>query len=119
MRKLTLVTALIVASALPAAAQDHSGHNMGATAEPSGAATEAYQAANMRMHAAMEVEWSGDADTDFLRAMIPHHQGAVEMAEIVLEHGTDPEIRALAETIIADQNEEIARMKAILAARGN
>ncbi len=77
--------------------------------------------ANGRMHHAMNIEMTGDVDTDFVRSMIPHHEGAVEMARIVLEYGKDPEIRKLAEGIVKAQESEIAFMNGWLAehASGN
>lgn len=64
------------------------------------------------MHAAGD---SGSPDIDFLAMMIPHHEGAVEMARLVLIHGRDPTTRRLAEDIIASQIVEIAGMRQRLA----
>ena len=101
-----LMTAVLVAG--PALAQ-HAGH--GASAND-GAATRAFRAANAKMHKEMDISYSGNADKDFVAGMIAHHEGAVAMARIVIQHGSDPEIRTLAEGIIRDQQREIAQMRA-------
>lgn len=88
--------------------------------EPGGAAAAAPSAtalrmAAMRMHQAMNVPLTGDPEADFARAMIPHHQGAIEMARITLERATDPEIRKLAQDVIAAQEGGIASLRGWLA----
>jgi uncharacterized protein (DUF305 family) len=65
-----------------------------------------------RMHAGMgSVERSGDSDVDFVRLMLPHHQGAIDMAKAQLLYGKDPQMRRLAQEIITDQQSEIELMQ--------
>lgn len=71
----------------------------------------AFAAANQKMHEDMAITFSGDADVDFVRGMIPHHQGAIDMAKIVLAFGKNAEIRKLAEDVIKAQEGEIALMR--------
>lgn len=58
---------------------------------------------------------TGNVDIDFLAMMIPHHEGAVEMARLLLVHGRDPATRRLAAEIISSQVVEIEGMKRRLA----
>ena len=83
-----------------------------------GESSKAFFDANMKMHDAMNIEFTGKADADFAKGMIPHHQGAIDMAKIELQFGKDPEIRKLAEGVIAAQEGEIKFMTEWLARHG-
>lgn len=81
-------------------------------------AQKAYAAVNERLHAGV-ADIDEDPDLAFMQGMLAHHIGAVEMAEVVLEHGEDAQVRGLAERIIAAQRKEIAEMEEWLAKRPN
>jgi uncharacterized protein (DUF305 family) len=76
-----------------------------------------YKQAMEVMHHKMHVTYTGDTDVDFVAGMIPHHQGAVDMAEVVLRHGRDPQLRELAKRIITAQKQEIGFMSSWLRGR--
>jgi uncharacterized protein (DUF305 family) len=90
---------------LPALA-DGTGH-----AAMSAKSNDPYAESRDRMHKDMMVAPTGDADADFVRNMLPHHQGAVDMAKVELEHGRDPELRRLAQAIVDAQEKEIRFMR--------
>ena len=66
--------------------------------------------AMVRMMTDMTIKASGDIDRDFALMMIPHHQGAVDMAKAYLRHGSDPILQRIAQEIIVEQIQEIAAM---------
>jgi hypothetical protein len=64
-----------------------------------------------KMMNAMAVKPTGDVDADFVAMMVPHHQGAIDMAVAVLRYGRNAQVRRLAQEIIVTQQEEIAAMR--------
>lgn len=88
----------------------HAGH-VAADMTHGGPEAKALDGVMAKMHRDMAVPYTGDADADFIRGMIPHHQGAIDMARVVLEYGNDPDAQQLARNIIRAQKGEIAWMK--------
>ena len=96
------------------------GSSSGAAAAKSdtSAPSKEFAAANEKMHKGMDIVFSGDADVDFVKGMIPHHAGAVDMARIVIKYGKDPDLKKLAESIISAQESEIVFMRVWLQKQG-
>jgi uncharacterized protein (DUF305 family) len=124
--KLKTLIAFVALAAIPALAHAQSAHQGGhaghgsapAAAQGDTPATRAYREANAKMHKDMDIQFSSDADVDFVRGMIPHHQGAIDMAKVLLQHGRDEQTRKWATDVIREQEREIAEMRAWLKKRG-
>jgi uncharacterized protein (DUF305 family) len=119
------IIAIVAALAMPAlfssvqssGAEDMKGMNM--TMKPATTPADKAFAASMKtMMNNMNVKPTGKPDKDFVLMMMPHHQGAIDMAKVELQYGTDPELRQLATDIVAAQEKEIAHMKAWLEKNG-
>ena len=121
MKKTIGMMLTLAVTALPAVAlaqdMDHSQHDMSAMDMPNAAdgAARAYMDGMAKMSRDMNAPMTGDADADFATMMIPHHQGAIDMAKVQLEYGKDPALRKLSEAIVSAQEGEIAFMKDWLA----
>nr|WP_244651082.1 DUF305 domain-containing protein [Rhizobium sp. CFBP 8762] len=90
---------------------DHSKMTMAAPKGDSGPSSTAFAEANAAMHKGMDIAFSGNADVDFAKGMIAHHQGAIDMAKVELQYGKNEEMRKVAEEVITAQEAEIAMMK--------
>ena len=102
--------AVIAFGGLAAAQTTHDTHGSKVSAKDT-AATKAFRAANDKMHKGMDLRFSNDADVDFIRGMIPHHQGAIDMAKVVLQYGKNEQTRKWANDIIREQAREINEMQ--------
>ena len=112
--------ALVTGFASAVTAQSHMQHqsmdpaSMQKTAASDSASTKAFKETHMKMMKDMDITYSGNPDADFVRGMIPHHQGAIDMAKVQLQHGKNAQMRRMAAGIIKDQEREIAQMQAWL-----
>lgn len=125
MNTLKLVTAITVLVATTAAVAQEMKMDGSATGEgapktsPDSAYSEAFAASAARMMSNMAVTSTGDADKDFVLMMVPHHQGAIDMARVELRYGKDPVLRKLSEDIIKAQEGEIDTMSTWRAKAGH
>ena len=71
-------------------------------------------AAMNRMMTAMQIQPSGNADADFVAMMVPHHQGAIDMARAELLYGQNETLRRMAQEIVVTQQQEIVAMQQAL-----
>src|SRR4030088_1760912 len=74
-------------------------------------------AAMNKMMADMVIKPTGDVDRDFVAMMVPHHQGAIDMAQAVLRYGHNEQLRRLAQEIVVTQQQEIAAMRLAIGVR--
>jgi uncharacterized protein (DUF305 family) len=111
----TAILLMILMSGQEAFAHDASGHHKssGQTVDTDSFDVQMGRAME-RMDRDMAVPSTGDPDRDFAAMMIPHHQGAVDMARIQLQFGKDPVLRRLAQGIIVEQLQEIDVMRSRL-----
>lgn len=118
MNKISMLGAALLVIGTSAFANDaHTGHGGDAAPAPGpGPANKAYMDSMQNMHDDMhEGIMAKDPDVAFAAGMLAHHEGAVEMARIQLEHGKDEEMRALAKAVIAAQEKEITQLRQWLA----
>ncbi|HEY0759131.1 MAG TPA: DUF305 domain-containing protein [Acidisarcina sp.] len=112
MKMRTAVLAVVVM--IPAVAFAMGQHDTYAQGQPQANDVKwnALMAGMNKMHVAMaSTRPSGDANVDFVRLMLPHHEAALDMAKTQLIYGTDPQMRRLAQEIITDQQSEIELMQ--------
>jgi uncharacterized protein (DUF305 family) len=125
-RVISLATTMILSASSFAMAQNHvTAHHVAgamrtrmAANQPDRTAEAPFLSANdtamTKMMADMAVKPTGDVDHDFVEMMVPHHQGAIDMAQAVLRYGRNEQLRRLAQEIIVTQQQEIAAMRLAL-----
>ena len=123
----SLTTAILLSASAAALAEEalpeacgaaHMGHDMAGMTDTSGMneVQKAYAGAMDKMHPAMAAGMMAEnPDVAFVCGMIPHHQGAIDMATIELQYGKDPWAREMAQKVIDAQTQEIADMRKWLA----
>ena len=130
-RKLILIATLIVLAVMSMQAHQHEAQSAASTMGWSPAPTAKFVASSEKtfnqlmsdvmgvMHTGMHTApQTGGPDHDFVTLMIPHHQGAIDMAKALLLYGKDPQMRRLAQEIITDQQSEIQLMQLWLKQHG-
>ena len=130
-RKLILIVTLVVLAAMSMQAHQHQAQSATSTVGWPPAPTAAFIASTDKtfgqlmgdamsvMHKGMHnAPYTGEPDHDFVTMMIPHHQGAIDMAKSLLLYGKDPQTRRLAQEIITDQQSEIQLMQLWLTQHG-
>jgi DUF305 family protein family protein len=122
-QRLILIVTLIVLTVIALLTQRHAAHSA-TSAVPLPAAPAEFTASTDRtfdqlmgdsmnvMHKGMHsAPYTGNPDRDFVTMMIPHHQGAIDMAKAILLYGKDEQLKRLAQEIIADQQNEVQLMQ--------
>lgn len=114
-RSLPLAASILVALSVSAFADDPASHEHTASAvtDETPFLTE-NDAAMAKMMNDMAVKPTGDVSRDFVEMMIPHHQGAIDMAQAYLRYGSNEQLKRIAQEIIVDQQQEIAAMRLAL-----
>lgn len=88
------------------------GENKAANNPQDAPSTKAMEEAIKKMDDAMKaVDYTGNPDVDFVAKMIPHHEGAINMAKVELQYGKNPRIRRLAEIIVKSQGAQVVKMR--------
>ena len=110
-RKLAVVLLFVLLLLSTSRAQTAHEHGSSTNGIEAGSFTALMMQAMQRMHKDMTIAPTGDPDRDFAAMMIPHHQGAVDMAKLELQFGKNPVLRRLAQGIIVEQLQEIELMQ--------
>jgi uncharacterized protein (DUF305 family) len=115
MRRTIALTSILVTSiagiALAQSLHHGDANSEGAKSADSTFASQMMQAMDRMDSGMMAAKPTGDPDRDFAAMMIPHHQGAIDMAKVELIYGRDPVLRRLAQGIIVEQQQEIELMQ--------